>query len=144
METWQIWLALAGLVVILELMTGTFYLLMIAIGLCAGALLAFLHATFSWQMLVAAIVGAGTTSLLHRSRFGLSARRNAARDPNIHIDIGQTLQVDEWQARGDGLFVARVKYRGAMWDVELRQAQAHSGQFLISEMNGSRLIVQAV
>ncbi|HCN90871.1 MAG TPA: NfeD family protein, partial [Oxalobacteraceae bacterium] len=36
MTDWIVWSVLAGILVILELFTGTFYLLMIAIGFAAG------------------------------------------------------------------------------------------------------------
>ncbi|MFS2021308.1 NfeD family protein, partial [Massilia sp. CT11-108] len=38
MAEWMGWLVAAGVLVILELFTGTFYLLMIAIGLAAAAI----------------------------------------------------------------------------------------------------------
>jgi membrane protein implicated in regulation of membrane protease activity len=131
------WLAAAGVLVVLELFSGTFYLLMIAIGLAAGALAALSGFSGPMQMMMASGVGVVATALLHRSRFGHAGRGNAARDPNVNIDIGQRVEVDRWQ---DGH--ARVKYRGALWDVELGPgAQAQPGMFKIVEVQGSRLIV---
>ena len=107
-----------------RLFTGTFYLLMIAIGLGFGALAALVGMSVPMQTIVAAVVGVVATGVLHRSRFGHPARHSPARDPNVNIDIGQRLDVDDWQ---DGK--ARVMYRGALWDVELGQgAIAGSGQ----------------
>ena len=40
MADWTWWLALAGALVIFELFTGTFYILMIAIGVACGAIAA--------------------------------------------------------------------------------------------------------
>jgi len=40
MSNWMVWSLLAGAVVILEMLTGTFYLLMVALGLLAGAIAA--------------------------------------------------------------------------------------------------------
>ena len=37
MTDWMMWLALAAVLVIVELFTGTFYILMIAIGVATGA-----------------------------------------------------------------------------------------------------------
>lgn len=131
------WLAAAGVLVVLELFSGTFYLLMIAVGLSAGALAAFAGFGLAAQLIAAAVVGVVATALLHRSRFGHAARGNAARDPNVNIDIGQRVEVKHWQ---DGH--ARVKYRGALWDVELGPgAQPQPGLFKIVEVQGSRLIV---
>ena len=134
MTSWMIWLALAGAVIILELFTGTFYLLMISLGLVAGALVAWLNGPEALQLLVAAVVGAAATTALRRRR---PLRHNPARDPNINLDIGQTVHVPHWHAG-----TARVMYRGAMWDVELAPgSHPHPGQFLIREVRGSRLIV---
>jgi membrane protein implicated in regulation of membrane protease activity len=45
--------------------------------------------------------------------------------------------VAQWQAG-----VARVSYRGALWDVELLSgADARPGLFVIREVRGNRLIV---
>jgi membrane protein implicated in regulation of membrane protease activity len=137
MADWINWTIAAGVLVVLELFTGTFYLLMIAIGLGFGALAALAGSSGAAQTVAAALVGVLATGLLHRSRFGRPARGNAARDPNVNLDIGQHLRVDEW--RGGQ---ARVMYRGALWDVELGQgALAQAGVFKIVEVQGSRLIV---
>lgn len=137
MSDWVMWLVMAGVLVILELFTGTFYLLMIAAGLGFGALAALFGLPVPAQTTVAAVVGVIATSLLHGSRFGHPSRHNAARDPNLNIDIGQRLTVAEWK---DGK--ARVMYRGALWDVELGQgAVAQAGSFKIVEVQGNRLIV---
>jgi membrane protein implicated in regulation of membrane protease activity len=137
MADWINWLVAAGVLVVLELFSGTFYLLMIAIGLCFGALAAWGGMSAPVQTIIAAVVGVIATGLLHRSRFGRPARNNPARDPNVNIDIGQSLTVDQWHGGK-----ARVMYRGALWDVELGQgAIAEAGRFKIVEVQGSRLIV---
>ncbi|MEO7495153.1 MAG: NfeD family protein [Massilia sp.] len=139
MADWIYWLVAAGVLVVFELFTGTFYVLMIAVGLAFGALAAWLGLSGALQTIVAAAVGVLATGLLHRSRFGRPTRGDAARDPDVNIDIGQRLQVEQWQ---NGR--ARVKYRGALWDVELAPgAMAEAGNFRIVEVQGSRLIVAA-
>jgi membrane protein implicated in regulation of membrane protease activity len=137
MADWMVWLAAAGVLVVLELFTGTFYLLMMAVGLVFGALAAWLGAGMPAQTIAAAVVGILATGVLHRSRFGRRPRVDAARDQNVNLDIGQRLAVDSWQAGQ-----ARVMYRGALWDVELGPgAQPQAGDFRIVEVQGSRLIV---
>lgn len=137
MADWTWWLALAGALVIFELFTGTFYLLMIAIGVACGAIAALAGFGMPGQILTAAVVGAIATGALHRSRFGAPARQDTARDPNVNMDIGQSVHVATWT---DG--EARVMYRGAPWDVELGPgALAEAGSFRIVEVQGSRLIV---
>ena len=79
-----------------------------------------------------------------RDSYGrMGTRVEAERDPNVNLDIGQTVTVPAWQ---DG--VARVMYRGALWDVELDRTVAGAavpapGQYIIREVRGSRLIVAA-
>lgn len=137
MADWTGWLVLAGVLVILELFTGTFYLLMIAIGLAVGGIVALAGAALALQAILAGIVGVVATGLLHRSRFGKPAKSDAARDRNVNLDIGQRLTVPAWDERR-----ARVMYRGALWDVELGQgAIPHAGEFRIVEVHGSRLVV---
>ena len=137
MNDWVLWLIMAGVLVVLEMFTGTFYLLMIAVGLGFGALAALFGMSVPAQTIVAAVVGVIATGVLHRSRFGHPAKHNPARDHNVNLDIGQRLTVAEWQGGR-----ARVMYRGALWDVELGQgAIAEAGSFKIVEVQGNRLIV---
>jgi membrane protein implicated in regulation of membrane protease activity len=134
MSDWVIWLALAGALTILEMFSGTFYLLMIALGALAGSAAAWAGAATALQLVFAAVVGSMATLLLHRLR---GNRPRADRNPDMNLDIGQTVQVKEWQ---DGM--ARASYRGALWDVELASgALAQPGLFIIREVRGSRLIV---
>lgn len=137
MADWMMWLALAGVLVIAELASGTFYVLMIAVGVAFGALAALLGLSVPAQIVSAAVVGVLATSVLHRSRFGAPSRRDPARDPNVNLDIGQQVDVDSWEGGR-----ARVMYRGALWDVELGPgATAQTGSYTIVEIRGSRLVV---
>jgi len=137
MAEWMGWLVAAGVLVILELFTGTFYLLMIAIGLAVGGVLAVAGGGFPAQAIGAAVVAIAATGWLHRSRFGRPAKHEPTRDRNVNLDIGQRVSVPAWdQGR------ARVMYRGALWDVELGQgATPQPGEFRIVEVLGSRLVV---
>lgn len=128
------WFLAAGLLVILELFVGTFYLLMVALGIAAGGIAAAFGASVPIQALAAALVGVGATLLLYRRS---RKAKLAARDPNINLDIGQSISVAEWH---DGS--ARVMYRGALWDVDLAPGgNPAAGQFTIRELRGNRLIV---
>jgi membrane protein implicated in regulation of membrane protease activity len=142
MSDWMIWMLTAGVLIVLEMFTGTFYLLMVAIGLAAGGLAAVAGAGGPLQLVLASIVGVLATFALRRSKLGRVSRTDAARDPNVNLDIGQTVSVSEWQSAGGGMHTARAMYRGAMWDVELQEgAQVQAGRFVIREIRGSRLIV---
>jgi membrane protein implicated in regulation of membrane protease activity len=134
MSDWITWLALAAALTILEIFSGTFYLLMIALGALAGAAIAWFGAGAAAQLVLAGLVGSIATLLLHRGRRN---RPRPDRNPDLNLDIGQTVQVAQWQAG-----VARVSYRGALWDVELLSgADARPGLFVIREVRGNRLIV---
>lgn len=137
MSEWMFWLIAAGVLVVFELFTGTFYVLMIAIGTAFGAAAALMGMSLPVQILIAAVIGVLATGLLHRSRFGRPAKQDPARDPNVNMDIGQRVKVDTWT---DG--TARVMYRGAQWDVNLAPgAIPGAGQFKIVEVQGSRLVL---
>lgn len=142
MDAWMWWLAVAGIIVIFELFTGTFYLLMFAIGLAAGALTSVLSHSVPLQMIIAALVGAGSTLALHKSRFGWRGRGDVARDPSMNIDIGQQVQIKIWHDQGNGVYTARTKYRGALWDIQSMHCDGTPGQYVIEEIQGSRLIVR--
>jgi membrane protein implicated in regulation of membrane protease activity len=141
-SNWMVWVIAAAALVILEILTGTFYLLMIAIGLGAGAVAAWQGADITMQFIIAAIVGAVATYALRQTKLGTPHKVEASRDPNVNLDIGQAINVHEWQVNDGGKHIARVKYRGAMWDVELEHgAKSKPGAFIIHEIRGSHLIV---
>jgi len=106
------WWLLAGALVAAELLTGSFYLLMLALGAAAGALVAHMGMGSSWQIGMAALAGAFTTFgwyRYRRSRGSKFAVGEANRD--LNLDIGQTVQVTQWDAIGQ----CQVSYRGAIW-----------------------------
>ena len=113
METTTIWWLLAGCAVVLELLTGTFYLLMLALGLAAGALAAQTSLSTGWQYLIAASVGGAAVLgwYVKQSRHQTDAGVDAPSNHNVHLDIGSTVEVPAWSASG----TAQVMYRGAEW-----------------------------
>ena len=144
MSDWINWLAAAGIVVVLELFTGTFYLLMIALGLLCGALAAWLGLSGSVQMITAALVGSVATVTLRCSRFGARNKVEASRDPNVNLDIGQSIDIHKWNRTSAETYSARAMYRGAHWDVAYAgSGEPHPGMFKIVEIRGSQLIVDA-
>jgi membrane protein implicated in regulation of membrane protease activity len=137
-----IWFLFAGMLLILEIFTGTFYLLMIAIGFVAGSMAALAGFALTTQLIFSAAVGLLATFLLHRSKLGKSHSRNARSDPNINLDIGQTIVIKHWLISSGVPAKARVTYRGAPWDVELMpDAIPQPGNFIVREIRGSHLIV---
>lgn len=133
-ETW--WLMAAGILVVAELTTGTFYLLMLALGLLAGALAGYLGAGLSWQIVCAAVVSGLTTALWHWSRFRHPQSKRAAENKDVHLDIGQTVQVPFWSPEG----TTEVIYRGTHWRAR-RQAGSPqaTGSHCIVAVEGNTL-----
>jgi len=134
----MLWWLLTGGLVAAELATGTFYLLMVALGCAAGALAAHAGLGSTGQVASAALVGAAFTATWHlrRARSPRSAPAESNRD--VNIDIGQTLNVEAWAADG----TARVSYRGAAWTVRFAGPGTPApGEHVIVAVQGSQLRV---
>jgi membrane protein implicated in regulation of membrane protease activity len=135
-----IWWLMAGAAVGLELVTGTFYLLMLSIGLAAGAIASHLGASVAVQLVVAAVVGGGAVASWHVLRGRRSGERAQA-NRDVNLDIGETVHVDAWNADG----TATVRYRGANWTVSAASGAPHStGAHRVREIVGSRLVVEKI
>jgi membrane protein implicated in regulation of membrane protease activity len=130
--------------IVMELFSGTFYLLMISLGFLAGALVAFLGGAMEFQIIVAALVGSIATIFLRQSRLITTARKvDPSRDPNVNLDIGQFVQVHEWTKVSQNTYSARAMHRGAMWDIVFEGHEAPGpGSYKIIEIQGSQLIVE--
>jgi membrane protein implicated in regulation of membrane protease activity len=136
-----LWWLLAGALVALELLTGTFYLLMLGLGASAAALAAHAGASVSQQMIAAAVIGLGAVacwSWIKRRRPGAASVRS---ERSVNLDVGETVQVHDWLPDG----TAQVKYRGAMWTVVRAQAtDAQPGAYRVKELVGNRLLVEKI
>lgn len=136
-----IWWLLAGGAVVVELLTGTFYLLMLAIGLAAGAIAAHLGLGLAGELVAAAVVGGGAVVAWHLKRRRDPAQLPAQSNRDVNLDVGETVQVDAWAPDG----TATVKYRGAQWTVVHRTGQAPStGSHRVAEVVGNRLVVDKI
>jgi membrane protein implicated in regulation of membrane protease activity len=136
-----LWWIGAGVLVVLELMHGTFYLLMVALGFVAAALARLAGADLMLQFGIAAVVALGAVLVLRKSRFGRKTRTRAeaARNPDVNLDIGSTLTVPTWHAGH-----ARTSYRGATWDVELSPGEPEDANvYEITALRGNCLVVVA-
>jgi membrane protein implicated in regulation of membrane protease activity len=146
------WLVALGLGVA-ELVSGTFYLLVLALGAASGGLAAWWGAEPSVQMLAAAVVVvAGWALLWRRTRrsggaTGTGAGEGAGgvrHERSMQLDVGEQLRIETWTERRR----TQVQYRGARWDVELDENLddhvAVAGIFVICGIAGIRLIVRPV
>lgn len=134
MEHYVYWFVLGLIFLGMELATGTFYMLVLAIALGAGGLAALLGFIPELQYVIAAAVGLAGTLVLRR--FRMAVQNRPAQDQSL--DIGQPVKILQW--REDG--TARVHYRGAEWDAELASPDApQEGQLYIREVRGNTLIL---
>jgi membrane protein implicated in regulation of membrane protease activity len=74
-------------------------------------------------------------------------KRRRPEDPSVrslrsvNLDVGETIQVDAWQADG----TASVQYRGAQWTAVLAEQQsAQAGLHRIAELKGNRLVLEKI
>ncbi|MFA7623640.1 MAG: NfeD family protein [Pusillimonas sp.] len=132
------WFIFALAALIGEVLSGTFYLLLIAVGLVAGGLAAFSGASFTLQLLAVAVV-TGLGLLVLRKTHVLKKREiNARRNRDVNLDIGQVVTVASW---GQGN-TTKVRHRGALWSARLAQGQpAGAGPHCIIEIEGSVLVL---
>lgn len=139
MEQSTIWWLLAGTATGIELITGTFYLLMIAGGLAAAAVAAHANAPLTVQIVLAGAVGAGLVLAWRRYKMAVPSSAPANANHDVNLDIGESVQVDAWNPDG----TASVKYRGAQWAVSSAvPAPLVTGTHQIVEVVGNRLIVR--
>ena len=136
-----LWWSAAGIAVAVELATGTFYLLMLAIGLAAGAIAAHAGGAAPAQFAVAAVVGGAAVTALRLQRRRHPRPPPARRNADVNPDIGETVHVDTWQPDGTSL----VRYRGANWTVVAAPGTHHTqGTFRVREVVGNRLVVEKI
>lgn len=143
MEQSTIWWVLAGVAVVAELTTGTFYLLMFSLGLIAAAVAAHMGLSTTVQIILATLVGGGATLAWHFLKSGKEAAAAAPAQANrdVNMDIGETVVVDNWNPDG----TTTVKYRGSQWSaVAFADTPVHAGSYRIKEVIGSRLSLEAI
>ena len=112
MEPALVWLLLGLGLIVVELLTGTFYLLILGLAAGMGALAAWLDAPIWLQTVVVATAGVAGSVYIRRRKLARPASHG-----NDQMDVGQTVIVESWISEPQRL--ARVMYRGASWDAEI-------------------------
>jgi membrane protein implicated in regulation of membrane protease activity len=133
------WWVAAGAVVAAELATGTFYLLMIALGLVGAALAAHLGLSLSLQVVTAALVGGGATALWHwRRTVSQPTPQPVAQNRDVNLDIGERVTVGAWEPD----HTARVTYRGSSWKAKRQPGVPEvTGEHVVQAVEGNWLVV---
>ena len=134
-----LWWVISGLLIAVELGTGTFYLLMLAIGSVAGALVAHAGLGTNTQMTVAAVVGGAAVFACYLVRRRRPGDPSPRADRSVNLDVGEIVQIDQWNPDG----TSAIRYRGAQWAVVYRgTAPPRTGRHRVVELEGSRLVVE--
>jgi membrane protein implicated in regulation of membrane protease activity len=139
MELWLIWIVAGFALLIAELLTGTFYLLMVAAGAFAGAITAWMGGNELVQAIAASIVALAGAAAVHRWH---SRQHKDPPGQSNFLDRGQAVILEGWA--NESANIARVKYRGAWWDAKLAPPGAHpaTGSTLyIESLEGHMLVV---
>jgi membrane protein implicated in regulation of membrane protease activity len=133
MEIYVYWFLLALVLVGMEMASGTFYLLMIAIAMAVGGLAALLGASMPWQLVLSALMAIAGAVILRYWK-GMQGKEPV----NASLDIGQQVRVIRWNEDG----TVRVFYRGAEWDAEPESTDTpREGTLYIGAVRGSSLIL---
>lgn len=133
MTLYVYWFLMALILIGLEMATGTFYLLIVAVAMAIGGTFALLGIAFSAQLVLAGIAGIAGIVLLRRWK-----SEHLSDATSQSLDTGQPVEV--LIRREDG--TARVFYRGTEWDAEFENNNGgHEGVFYIKDTRGSVLIL---
>ncbi len=133
-STSVIWLILALIMGGIEMMTGSFYLLMVALGCAGAALVAWLDYAFAWQLFTAALLTVVGAMAVNRFRQRFSSEKDVVQHP----DVDRVIQIEQVSADG----TAQVRYRGAVWTALAKDGVLTPGRWRIVTLDGPRLIVE--
>lgn len=134
------WFVVAGICLILELFSGSFYLLFLALGLAMGGVVAWFDLSVYWSIF--AFVATSLSCVFVFRLFGISKQgktRTATSDANVNLDIGSVVTVLQWANRH-----AQVSYRGAQWQAVLADhiASEKTGEHVIVDIKGVVLVLE--
>jgi membrane protein implicated in regulation of membrane protease activity len=142
MDAWLLWVIVGFVLVIAELVTGTFYLLVLGVGAFAAALVASVGANILVQAGVGSAVALGGAWFVHHWH---EAHRKSDEGRANFLDRGQAVVLEGWTNEPAG--IARVKYRGASWDARVAEPAVRptpgSTLYIDSQENGTLVVVSA-
>lgn len=135
MDSALAWLIAGIVLVVAELLTGTFYLLVLGVAALLAAAVAYAGGGFLIQVIVAGVIAIAGV-------LWIRARKQATATPAMPgLDVGEPVTLQSWINREDRL--ARVKYRDALWDAIVEgEARGETGEvFYIRAVAGNTLRV---
>jgi len=111
MEHYIIWLLIGFGLLIVELLTGTFYLLVLGIAAFGGAAAGWFGHGFPGQIIIAAAVAGIGSWMVH-----VYDARNTLRQMKP-VDFAKPVTFEKWTNQQERL--ARVRYRDASWEAQV-------------------------
>lgn len=134
MDTATVWFVIASILIIFELFTGTFYLLVFGCAALAAAGVAYAGLNLIAQCITAALIAtSGVLWLRSRPKSKYSSTNN--------LDQNQTVEIITWLSATQ----ARVRYRGTEWDAKLIDNASNTDtHYLIHETLGNTLIIKPI
>jgi len=136
MDMYLLWAIIGIVLIIVEMLTGSFYLLVLGVAALCAAGAAWTGYSFWVQAVVTAAVASAGVILVKRFR-GKSAPASAQ-----SLDVGQPVTVETWISEADG--VARVSYRNAQWEARVvGERNPGSKVFYIQSVEGNTLTVSS-
>lgn len=135
MSTPVVWMAAGLILIVAEVLTGTFYLLVLGIACLAGAAVSLVAPGLAISSAVAAAVA--LFGILWVRRY----RGSHQTPPMVPLDVGQSVRWENWIDQAAGL--GRVNYRDTSWEALVQgDITGTPGEVLyITNVHGSRLSV---
>lgn len=135
MDPYIIWTILGILLVIIELATGTLYLLFLGVAALVAAGIAFAGGGVPIQIVSAGVVAIAALFYVQNHKRTRTQPRMAS------LDAGQPVTFEDWIDRGARR--ARVRYRGTTWEATIAgDATAASGEtFYIVSVDANMLTI---
>jgi len=137
MELWLVWIVAGFALAIAELLSGTFYLLVIGVGAFTGALVAWMGGNMLVQVAAGGVVAIAGAIAVHHWH----SRQKSGDAQSNFLDRGQPVVLEGWANESANL--ARVKYRGTTWDARLAPGSrpAPGTTLYIEGQEGNTLVV---
>lgn len=138
MTAWLFWLLISASLIVAEIFTLSFYLLLAGIGALVASGLAATGFNDITQVVVAALVTLVGWFLLQKYK-PQNQHPDHRTNPDLNMDIGQTVRLASISSDGK----ISVILRGARWDAQIDDGSIpdQTKDYIISKIDGSILIL---
>lgn len=133
-----LWLILAALLGVVELIATTFYLLVLAAAALVASGAAWFGLSLEWQISLFAVIAIVGSVWVRRIR-SIPTKSDAQAHALQNLDQGQVVTVTEWDEGG----MTSVNYRGAQWQARALEGEPRvAGAYTIVRVEGSMLYLK--